>query len=95
MNYIPLILIYAIGIIGYCMFLYMGWQVELVRYYGLRSIDWKMTIPLIPLLLSVLPLVVQCMVMTSLDLLLWVNRETGLNLSFLAGMYGPDMAILK
>lgn len=30
-----------------------------------------------------------------LDSMLWLNRELGLNLAFLAGWYGPNMEILK
>ncbi|MCM1140883.1 MAG: hypothetical protein NC453_20120 [Muribaculum sp.] len=92
MNLLSLSIIYAIGIIGYCGFTYLGWRMWLNRTIWLDSVNWKITVPIG---LIALPILFVCMYMTSLDALLWANREMSLNIACLADMYGPANEILR
>ena len=92
MNILPLLIIYAIGIIGFCLSIYIGWSMLLRHSFSLGRINWKIAV----LLGCVtLPILLPCMYLTALDTLLWVNRELSLNISCFADMYGPANEILR
>lgn len=92
MNLLSLFIIYALGIIGYCGFTYMGWLMWLNRSMCLDAINWKLAIPVG---LITLPIILICMYLTSLDALLWINRELSLGIPCFADMYGPANEILR
>lgn len=92
MNLLPLFVIYAIGIIGYCGFTYIGWEMWLNRTVWFDTINWKFAVPVG---LITLPIVLVCMYLTSLDALLCINRELSLDIPCLAEMYGASNEILR
>lgn len=65
------------------------WDMSL-RPYDLLKKLMKMAI-----LLFLIPIAFVCAYLVILDSMLWLNRELGLGLPFLAGMYGPNMEILR
>lgn len=92
MNLLPLFIVYLFGIIGYCVFTYIGWKMWLNRTVWFDSINWKFAVPVG---LITTPIVLVCMYLTSLDALLLINRELSLGISCLADMYGPANEILR